>query len=371
MISNNTFIRTIGISVFLCAVIFASITGNVSADGPPNNKPSITHSEILANQSNQLVDDTPTVIEHAKRIIVNIWQTELYLAKRNHYVDGKLTTIYRPVTVGKVTHLLLILIVGGLLLRYLSSCLQKILTQRFHLSFSTATLSSKWLFGSGICLLIIYGLNKVHIPFTALAFLGGTLAIGIGFGTQTILKNFISGIILMVEQPFKVGDLVEVDGINGTITNIGMRASTVQHFNGIDTLIPNSILLENQVTNWTFSDNQLRHSVLVGVSYDATVRDVERLLLEIADEHGLILQSPQPEVYFEEFGDSALNFRLLFWLNATECRRPKLASDLRFMINKRFKDAGITIPYPHQNIHFDSGKPLQVSLSSPPASSKD
>jgi len=295
--------------------------------------------------------------------LIGIWQTELYLAKRQTYQNDKVITVYRSVTVGKVTRLLFIFTIGGLLLRVISQYLQRLLFRRLHLSFTVSTLTSKWVFGCGLGILIIYGLNTVHIPFTALAFLGGTLAIGIGFGTQTILKNFISGIILMIEQPFKVGDFVEVDDVHGKISSIGIRASIIKHIDGVDTLIPNSSMLENKVTNWTLSNNKLRHSVSIGVSYDSPVQEVAHLLIEAANDHGLILDSPKPEVYFDNFGDSALQFRLLFWLDTGKSPRAKLASDLRFMIHKKFETANISIPYPQRDIHFDSSKPLRVELS--------
>jgi small-conductance mechanosensitive channel len=144
-----------------------------------------------------------------------------------------------------------------------------------------------------------------------------------------------------------------------------MRASVIQHFDGIDTLIPNSILLENQVTNWTFSSSVIRHSVLIGVAYGSPTREVSRILLSVADEHGLVLDSPEPEVRFEDFGDNALIFRLLFWLDTTKAQRDPLASNLRFMIDKAFAEAGIVIAYPQRDIHFDRDAPLRVELSRP------
>lgn len=214
-------------------------------------------------------------------------------------------------------------------------------------------------------MLIIYGLNWVRIPFTAFAFLGGTLAIGIGFGAQTLLKNFISGIILSLERPFRVGDLIQVDGISGRIQKIGLRASIIEHFDGIESLVPNSTLLENRVDNWTYGQTAVRGSVSVGVAYGSPTRDVSRSLLAVAHEHGLVLEKPEPEVRFDSFGDSSLVFSLLYWVDVSKTARERLASDLRFMIEKALADAGIAIPFPQRDVHFNHEHPLCVELSRP------
>ena len=222
-------------------------------------------------------------------------------------------------------------------------------------------------------LLVIVALNRVHIPFTAFAFLGGTLAIGIGFGAQTLLKNFISGMILSLERPFKVGDFVEVEGITGHIQRIGMRASVIRHLDGIDTLIPNSMMLENRVSNWTLGDTKLRGEITVGVAYGTRFRDVTHTLLDVAKEHGLVLDKPEPNVYFDEFGDNALVFKLLYWFDPSKVLRESLASDLRFMVGRALAAAGIVISFPQRDIHFDEDKPLRIELSrsAKPAVDKD
>ena len=208
--------------------------------------------------------------------------------------------------------------------------------------------------------------RAVKLTLTAFAFLGGALAIGVGFGTQTLLKNFISGIILLFERPLRVGDVVEVAGITGTIKRIGIRASLIQHFDGIDTLVPNSTLLENQLTNWNFSNSVIRHSVLVGVAYGSPTREVSRLLFAVAKEHGLVEDDPAPEVRLDNFADNSLTFSLLVWLDTKKTSRDTLASDLRYMIEKAFAEAGVTISFPQRDLHFDAATPLRVELSRSP-----
>ena len=295
-----------------------------------------------------------------------LWDMELYLAEETDIVGGKKISTYRAVTLGKLIRLAGILTVGWLLLRFLSRRVKSIVSRRSRITAATAELSSKWAFALGLALLVLYGLNAVHIPLTALAFLGGALAIGVGFGTQTLLKNFISGIILLFERPLRVGDFVEVDGITGTIRTIGMRSSVIQHGNGIDSIIPNSTLLENKLTNWTLSDTLHRHSIKVGVEFGSSTREVASTLLAVAGEHGLVLKQPAPEVRFESFGDKSLNFALLYWFDIRQASRDALASDLHFMIEKTLAEAEIRVAGVQNGVILDSARPLRVELSRPP-----
>jgi len=291
-----------------------------------------------------------------------LWDAELYLVEENEIVDGKKIAIYRAVTIGKLLRLALILTVGWFALHFISRRINAAVARRGTIAPPTAALAGKWAFAVGILALIVYGLHAVRIPLTVFAFLGGALAIGVGFGTQTLLKNFISGIIILFERPLKVGDVVEVAGITGTIQEIGIRASVIRHFDGIETLVPNSMLLENQLTNWNFSSTVIRHSILVGVAYGSPTREVSRLLLAVASEHGLVKDDPAPEVRFENFADDALTFNLLFWLDTRKTTRSTLASDLRHMIDKTFTNAGIVIAFPQRDLHLGSSVPLQIQM---------
>ncbi|MCF7676163.1 MAG: mechanosensitive ion channel [Akkermansiaceae bacterium] len=306
------------------------------------------------------------ILDRITATLLAIWNAELYLVEESDIQDGRKIAIYRAITVAKLVRLAFILLVGWFTLRYISRRVNAAVARRGKIPQATADLAGKWAFGFGLVLLILYGLNAVSIPLTAFAFLGGALAIGIGFGTQTLLKNFISGIILLFERPLKVGDVVEVADIVGTIKLIGIRASVIQHFDGIDTLVPNSILLENQLTNWSFSSTVIRHSILVGVAYGSPTREVSRLLLAVAAGHGLVKKDPAPEVRFEDFADNSLTFSLLFWLDVKKVARNALASDLRYMIDKAFAEAGVTISFPQRDLHFDPDKPLRVELSRSP-----
>ena len=300
---------------------------------------------------------------------VAIWNSELYLVEDTASHEGKKVSTFRAITFGKLIKLALILVAGWLALKFLSRRLRTLATHYLGASPATVNTIVRWNFGIGLGLLVIYSLKSVNIPFTAFAFLGGTLAIGIGFGAQTLIKNFICGLIILLERPFKVGDLIEVDDVTGRILRIGMRASVIEHFDGVETLIPNSVLLDNRVNNWTFGKTAIRGSVSVGVAYGSPTREVSRTLLAAATKHGQVLDRPEPEVRFEDFGDSSLIFRLLYWVDATQTQRERLDSDLRFMIERALNEVGITLAFPQRDIHFDTAQPLKVEFASSPEQS--
>ena len=201
------------------------------------------------------------------------------------------------------------------------------------------------------------------MPLTAFAFLGGALAIGVGFGTQTIMSNFISGFILLAERPIRVGDLIELDDKRATVEEVGVRCTRIRTPDNVHILVPNSKFLDQSIINWTLSDKRVRVKVIVGVLYGSPVRDVERLLLEAAAKHVDVKKHPEPYVRFSDFGDNALIFALYFWvdmINITE--RLRISSDLRFYIDEHFRNAGIVIAFPQRDVHLDTLKPLDVRI---------
>jgi len=211
--------------------------------------------------------------------------------------------------------------------------------------------------------LVVFSLLAVNIPLTAFAFMGGALAIGIGFGAQNIINNFISGLILLVEKPIKLGDIVEVEGIRGRVSNIGSRCCLVSRADGVDMLIPNSSFLEKSVTNWTLSDRKLRFGVNVGVAYGAPLPEAMRLLRLAAHGNPAVLDNPAPEVQLEDFGDNAQVLRVEYWLDmAVSPDFRRVASEIRQAIGEAFAASGIEISFPQRDIHLDSRAPLQVEV---------
>lgn len=197
-------------------------------------------------------------------------------------------------------------------------------------------------------------LDLLNVPLTAFAFVSGAIAIGVGFGAQNIINNFISGWILMWERPIRIGDFLEVGDATGTVESINTRSTRIRRTDGVHMLIPNSFLLENTVVNWTLIDNLTRTIVRVGVAYGSPVKKVAELIMQATEEQEAVLKEPLPSVIFEDFGDSALIFDVFFWVNATAERNLRvIRSDIRFRIVELFEENDITVAFPQQDVHLD------------------
>ena len=196
-------------------------------------------------------------------------------------------------------------------------------------------------------------LDNLGISITALAGLGAILAVGIGFGLQNIAQNFVSGLILLLERPVKKGDFVEVGDTRGTVREIRARATVVTTLDNVDILVPNGQFITEPVINSTFGDRRVRIAVKVGVAYGSDTTLVRETLERVAAEHVGVLKEPHPLVRFDDFGESSLDFTLLVWLS-TPRTEPIVASDLRFAIDRAFREAGIEIPFPQRDLHIRS-----------------
>jgi potassium-dependent mechanosensitive channel len=294
------------------------------------------------------------------------WNFELIAVEDTIEVQGQTFTGKRSVTVNKVMTAILIFFLGSWFSGWALKRIEGIAVRRFRGDRNQIQLVRKWVYSMVVLILAAIALVWVKIPFTVFAFLGGAIAIGAGFGMQTLLKNLISGLMLLVERPFKLGDLVEVGGMRGRVMDIGVRSSVVRSVEGIETLIPNSVFLEQNVTNWTYSSQKVRFSLVVGVAYGTDVRKVRESLLEAAGRHSLILKDPPPSVLFNDFGSDALVFSLNFWLEMRpEIDSYMVRSDLRFMIEEALSDSGIIIAFPQRDVHLDTARPLQVEVVSP------
>lgn len=215
-------------------------------------------------------------------------------------------------------------------------------------------------FGRYITIIIgaIVTLETIGISLSSLAALGAVLMVGIGFGLQNIAQNFISGLIILLERPIKVGDVVEVGGISGRIIDIQARSTLVQTRDDVSILVPNSQFISEQVVNESFSGSQMRYGVKVGVAYGSDTQLVKNTLLEVAHKHPNVLSHPSPDVLFKDFGDSSLDFELRVWLSDLWTYSVTL-SDLRFEIDQQFRKNNIEIPFPQRDLHVKSS---QVAL---------
>jgi small-conductance mechanosensitive channel len=266
------------------------------------------------------------------------------------------------VTVGQLV-LTALVVIGGLWLGYLlQRALGRLLLKKDVSPHIIETLR-RLLFYFILVLVFITALGMMRIPVTALAFVSGAVAIGVGFGAQSIINNLISGWILMSERPVRIGDFVEIDSHRGVVENIGNRSTRIKRIDGVHLLVPNSQMLERVVVNWTLVDRKFRTTVRVGVAYGSPVRRVEELLLQAATEHALVLANPSPIVVFEDYGDNALVFDLYFWCEAFGEREIRLIrSDLRFRLDELFRENGITVAFPQRDVHLYPGQPISVRL---------
>jgi small-conductance mechanosensitive channel len=180
--------------------------------------------------------------------------------------------------------------------------------------------------------------------------LASALGVGIGFGLQTIVNNFVCGLILLLERPLRMGDTIELGGQWATIAKIGLRSTTIRTFDQADVIVPNTDLITNQVTNWTLTDRRARGIIPVGVAYGSDVPLVMQTLKECALAHPGVMKSPEPLILFRSFGDSSLNFELRAWV-ANVDHRLQVVSDLHQDIDRRFRQAGIEIPFPQRDLH--------------------
>jgi small-conductance mechanosensitive channel len=206
----------------------------------------------------------------------------------------------------------------------------------------------------GIAIAILIGVSAAGIDLSSLALVAGGLSLGVGFGLQNIVSNFVSGLILLVERPFKSGDWIVAGGVSGTVKKISVRATEIETFQRQSVILPNSELINSAVGNWTHKNRLGRIDIKIGASYDSDPRKVHRVLTEIAEAHPVILKNPAPMAVFTGFGDSSLDFEIRFFL-ADVMTQLAVQNDIRFAIYECFKEEGIQIPFPQRDLHLRTG----------------
>jgi small-conductance mechanosensitive channel len=208
---------------------------------------------------------------------------------------------------------------------------------------------------SGIAIAVLVTLAISGVEFTNLAIIAGALSVGIGFGLQNIVNNFVSGLILLFERPIKTGDWVVVGATEGYVKRIRIRSTQIQTFDRADVIVPNSDLVSNQVTNWMLHEPRGRVKVPVSVAYGSDTEKVKEILLDIANNHPSVIkdspQVPNPMVLFLAFGDSSLNFELRCYIDQIDYRL-RVLSEMNFAIDKAFREHGIEIPFPQRDLHI-------------------
>lgn len=274
-------------------------------------------------------------------------------------VDGVARDV--PLTLGDM---LTGLLLGGLALfaaRNIPALLELTLLQRLPLSrasrYAVTTLTQYLVAMIGL----VITFKALGLQWSSVQWLVAALSVGLGFGLQEIVANFISGIILLFEQPIRVGDVVTVENTTGTVSRIRIRATTIINWERQELVIPNKSFITGTLINWTLSDTVNRVIITVGVSYDDDTREAMRLMQEVAAEHAEVLDDPAPRVTFESFGDNSLNLLMRVYLDDID-QRLTVITELHQAILDKFRAAGLTIAFPQRDLHLDTSRPLELVL---------
>ena len=282
--------------------------------------------------------------------IVKAWTTELFGAD--------------TVTIGGI--LLLVFLFASVII--VERLLQRLLIRRF-LSKTRLQPSLQYglsrIFGYTLIAIGFYvAFQAVGFDLSSLAIVAASVGVGVGFGLQNIINNFVSGIIILAERPISIGDRIEVAGVAGRVTKIQLRSTTVVTNDNITMIVPNADFISNTVTNWSHGDPKVRIRVPVGVAYGSDLKLLQRLLLEAAAEHPKALRDPSPVVLFNEFGDSSLNFELGVWTQEMTATPIHFTSQMNFIIEQKLRENDIEIPFPQRDLHVRSGLPAAAEASS-------
>ncbi len=211
---------------------------------------------------------------------------------------------------------------------------------------------------------ITMSMTVAGIPLTVFTVVGGALAIGVGFGSQNIVNNFISGVILLVEQPIKVGDIVDVDGMSGVILTIGTRSTKIKNGDDKIFIVPNSFFLEKAVLNATYEASVVRNVIDFGVAYGSDVPKVEHACMDILLNTEGVRQNPMPMVLFENFNESTLDFKMIFWADIHVDNVALMKSSIRYKVNEKFRELGVEMAFPQRDMNLKLNKALEVRLLS-------
>ena len=257
----------------------------------------------------------------------------------------------KPFSLSSIVELIFFVLVALLVSRTISEWIKLRLLVRFRFERGTREAIASVLnyVLASVGFLIV--LQSAGINLSSLAVIAGALGIGFGFGLQNLASNFISGLTLLVEQPIKVGDFIEVDNLLGTVENISMRATVVRTIDGLFVIVPNNRFVEKNIINWSYRDNKCRLHIPVGVAYGSDSVLVTEALLAAARRESRVLSYPSPKVWFKGFGESSMDFELLVWIDNPP-ETDFIKSALHFLIEWEFRRCSIEIPFPQQELHI-------------------
>jgi len=273
-----------------------------------------------------------------------------------------------PVTVDDLFSFILIIVIAVVLSRVVRHGLAQFSTTKGARDSSTLYTFGRLFHYLIITLAIIVGLASIGIDFSSLALVAGALGVGIGFGLQSIVNNFVSGLIILFEQTLRVGDYIELDtGVTGTVKDISVRSTLINTNDNIDVIVPNAEIVSNKLTNWTLGEYILRVRIPFGVAYGTDKDLVRRAAIEATENVSYTLthmKGREPDVWLVEFGDNSLNFLLLVWVNRQGARRPtRTRASYLWELDSMFQKYGIQVPFPQRDLHLRSGWPAEDDIA--------
>ena len=296
-----------------------------------------TISELLSGKAFESADGIMGVVS-------TIWNTELFALNAH------------PITISQLIIAVLVLFIGLGMARWVSVRVGKKVLPRMKVNPSASSAIQSIVYYTMLVVAVLLSLEIAGVPLTALAFFGGAIALGFGFGSQNVINNFISGLILLIERPIRIGDLVTINGEQGVIAAIGARATKLESYMGTTFVVPNSIILENSVTNWNMPTASIKSVIGVGVAYGSDTGKVRTLLEGVMNGHSMVSESSENTIMFVNFGDSSLDFEIHCRIHPKNVLEAKsFESDVRFTIDEEFRKNGIEIPFPQRDVHVKSG----------------
>ena len=295
---------------------------------------------------------------------------KIFLSKLDYFLNYPLFKVgNRTITPVNFFLFVLILIIGWFIGKYYKRLIYKI-RKKYNLSQATATLLANMGYYAILTLSFLMALKAVGLDLSSLAMIAGALSVGIGFGLQNIVSNFVSGIIMMFERTIKVGDYIQIDeNTRGEVIDISMRSTIIRTNDNINLIIPNQAFIQNNVINWTLGDDIVRFRVPFGVAYGSDIDKVEVVVLNALKNSNLPYVKKDkkydvtPRVVFLEMGDSSLNFELFIWVGGEYAKRPRgTKSEFLKIIYNALNKAGIEIPFPQQDLHIRDSIPFEINI---------